>query len=694
MHWERDFGTVSCDSLGSPDSEGEEVVGRQARVRIRRRSHRGQQGHEVRARRQGCQPRRDGQHGPARSAGLHDHLPGVHGVLQLHAARLPGGPCRGDRRPTSPSSRPRWARSSATRRPAARLGALRLAVLDAGHDGHVLNLGLNDVSVQGLIAQTGNERFAWDSYRRFIQMFSKVVLDVEGDLFENAITDDEAGARREERHRPVRRGHAGARRAFKEIVREHVDRRGVPRARRCRRQVVFPQDVTQQLHLVDRGRLQDLEQPPRHRLPPMEKIPDDLGTAVNVQSMVFGNKGETSATGVALHAQPGRRHQRVLRRLPHQRPGRRRRRGHPRTPSRSRTCKKVPAWRRRGAELDGVFETLENAYRDMCDIEFTIEQGKLWMLQTRVGKRTARAALKIAVDMVDEGMITREEAVLRIDPTQLDQLLHPQFDATADLRRGRQGPERLSGRGGRRGRLLGRRGRGGRRRGTQGHPRALGDHARRPARHDRRAGHPHVARRQDEPRGRRRPRHGQAVRVRRREAQDRRREASRRTSTGPTSCSARATSSRSTAPPASSSSAPSSSCSPRSPATSTPSWRGPTSSARWACAPTPTRPTTRLSAASSAPRASACAAPSTCSSASARTSSSASSCNEDGEIRAAALAELLEAQIGDYLGIFEAMDGLPVTVRLLDPPLHEFLDSPRELEVEIVKAECAGADPA
>jgi pyruvate,orthophosphate dikinase len=290
----------------------------------------------------------------------------------------------------------------------------------------VLNLGLNDVSVQGLIAQTGNERFAWDSYRRFIQMFSKVVLDAKGDLFENALTsmrhargvasdtDLDAADLRELVAR------------FKKVVADTVSADEFPELANGDGKVEFPQDVAIQLRLAIEAVFRSWMNDRACEYRKMERIPDDLGTAVNVQSMVFGNKGDTSATGVAFTRNPadgtnefygdfltnaqgedvvaGIRNTSPLHDLPAVLP-------------------------EAGAELWKVLATLESHYRDMCDIEFTIEQGTLWMLQTRVGKRTARAALKIAIDMVEEGLITREEAVLRIDPAQLDQLLHPQFDA-------------------------------------------------------------------------------------------------------------------------------------------------------------------------------------------------------------------------------------------------------------------------
>ncbi len=298
----------------------------------------------------------------------------------------------------------------------------------------VLNLGLNDASVQGLIAQTGNERFAWDSYRRFIQMFSKVVLDEEdrnpwhaGDRFENAIqtmkndrgVKNDTDLSAEDMKKLVS--------VFKGIVSEYAPAANFPELV-VGGHVVFPQDPAQQLHLAIEAVFKSWNNRRARDYRKMERISDDLGTAVNVQSMVFGNKGETSATGVAFTRNPADGTKEYYGDFLTNAQGEDVVAGIRVTEPLADLPKVLPE---AGAELWTVFETLENAYRDMCDIEFTIEQGKLWMLQTRVGKRTARAALKVAADMVDEGMISREEAVLRIDPAQLDQLLHPQFDATA-----------------------------------------------------------------------------------------------------------------------------------------------------------------------------------------------------------------------------------------------------------------------
>ena len=291
----------------------------------------------------------------------------------------------------------------------------------------VLNLGLNDRSVRGLIERSGNPRFAWDSYRRFIQMFSKVVLDAEGDLFENAITDMKR-ARGVESDTDLSTADLEELVAiFKKIVADHVSAADYPQLA-AEGKVVFPQDVAQQLDLSIEAVFRSWNNRRAIDYRRVEKISDDLGTAVNVQAMVFGNMGETSGTGVGFTRNAADGTNEYYGDFLTNAQGEDVVAGIRKTRPISELADVLPE---AGKELYGVFEILEKAYRDMCDIEFTIQEGKLWMLQTRIGKRTARAALKIAVDMVGEDMISREEAVLRIDPGQLDQLLHPQFDKTA-----------------------------------------------------------------------------------------------------------------------------------------------------------------------------------------------------------------------------------------------------------------------
>ncbi|MVX61443.1 pyruvate, phosphate dikinase [Enterorhabdus mucosicola] len=293
----------------------------------------------------------------------------------------------------------------------------------------VLNLGLNDASIQGLIKQTENPRFAWDSYRRFIQMFSNVVMGLDGDLFENAIvamkndrnvaSDTDLTA--EDLQELVDE--------FKTIFADNVDGEAYPTLV-VDGAVRFPQDPMVQLQLAIEAVFGSWNNPRAVLYRATNKIADDLGTAVNVQSMVFGNKGNTSATGVAFTRNPANgakefygdylvnaQGEDVVAGI--------------RNTSPIAELKEVEGLEEAGAQLEEIFGVLENHFRDMCDIEFTIEQGKLWMLQTRAGKRTAAAALGIAIAMEREGLISKEEAVMRVAPDQLDQLLHPQFDKDA-----------------------------------------------------------------------------------------------------------------------------------------------------------------------------------------------------------------------------------------------------------------------
>lgn len=276
----------------------------------------------------------------------------------------------------------------------------------------VLNLGLNDQSVQGLASQTGDERFAYDAYRRFIQMFADIVMGVERDFFEEALTK-----RKEERGVQLDveltaedwKDLVGE---YNGIVREHAERD-------------FPSDPREQLDLAIQAVFKSWDNPRAETYRKQYDIPHDLGTAVNVQSMVFGNKGNASATGVCFTRDPStgedRRYGEYLINA----------QGEDvvagiRTPkSLEELSHDMPDIYQ---QLTQVMQELENHYRDMQDIEFTVEQGKLYMLQTRTGKRTAAAALRIAVDMVSQGLIGKEEAVRRVQPEQLDQLLHPRLD--------------------------------------------------------------------------------------------------------------------------------------------------------------------------------------------------------------------------------------------------------------------------
>ncbi len=283
----------------------------------------------------------------------------------------------------------------------------------------VLNIGLNDRSVQGLAKQSGNERFAWDSYRRLVQMFGKTVLGVDGELFEHALdrakeakgTKDDLALDEHDLRDLVG--------VFQAIV---ADATGAP----------FPQDPRDQMDLAtaavfdswngDRARLYRRQ----------ERIPADLGTAVNVCSMVFGNLGMDSGTGVAFTRDPGSGAVGVYGDYLQNAQGEDVVAGIRNT---------LPLQDLEGLnkacydELMGIMSTLEQHYRDLCDIEFTIERGKLWMLQTRVGKRTAGAAFRIATQLVDEGLIDTDEALQRVSGAQLAQLMFPAFGDTGAARR-------------------------------------------------------------------------------------------------------------------------------------------------------------------------------------------------------------------------------------------------------------------
>ncbi len=291
----------------------------------------------------------------------------------------------------------------------------------------VLNLGLNDATVEGLAAASQDERFAWDSYRRFIQMYADVVLELDHDAFEEALEiakEDKGFTLDTELDADDWKALVGE---YKRLVEKQWGR-------------PFPQDVHDQLWGAV-GAVFGSWQCERAKVyRRLNDIPAAWGTAVNVQAMVFGNMGDTSATGVAFTRDPskgdrayygeflinaqgedvvaGIRTPQYLTRTAREEAG-------ATSPSMEEAMPQVYA------ELARVFDTLETHYRDMQDIEFTVQEGTLWMLQTRAGKRTAKAALKIAVDMADEGLIDEQTAILRVDPAALDQLLHPTLDPAA-----------------------------------------------------------------------------------------------------------------------------------------------------------------------------------------------------------------------------------------------------------------------
>lgn len=281
----------------------------------------------------------------------------------------------------------------------------------------VLNIGLSDESVAGLARQADNERFAWDSYRRLIQMFGKTVLGVDGELFEDALDEaktakkvasdtdlDAADLKKVVEH-------------FKKIVKAETGRD-------------FPQDPREQMDLAIEAVFNSWNTDRAKLYRRQERIPGDLGTAVNVCSMVFGNLGPDSGTGVAFTRDPASGHEGVYGDYLQNAQG-----------------EDVVAGIRNTVpladlesidktsydQLMDIMNTLETHYKDLCDIEFTIERGQLWMLQTRVGKRTAGAAFRIATQLVDQGLIDEAEALQRVTGAQLAQLMFPKFDEDAKV---------------------------------------------------------------------------------------------------------------------------------------------------------------------------------------------------------------------------------------------------------------------
>lgn len=285
----------------------------------------------------------------------------------------------------------------------------------------VLNLGLNDEITEGLIARSNNPRFGWDSYRRFIQTYGDVVMGVtpeglEIDPFEAAIEEikerrgieDDLDMTVEDLKTLVD--------MFKDIVKTRTGQN-------------FPTDPIEQLWGGIGAVFGSWQADRAITYRRLENIPGDWGTAVNVQSMVYGNMGDDCATGVAFTRDPSTGENTFYGEFLTNAQGED-------VVAGVRTPEPVERLKSRQPEayqtLEDIYQTLENHYRDMQDIEFTVQQSKLWMLQTRNGKRTAAAAVKIAVDMVNEGLITRREAVQRVEPEQLDQLLHPTFDPSVE----------------------------------------------------------------------------------------------------------------------------------------------------------------------------------------------------------------------------------------------------------------------
>lgn len=279
----------------------------------------------------------------------------------------------------------------------------------------ILNLGLNDNTVIGLAEATGNQRFAYDSYRRFIQMFGDVVQEIDKNKFENVLDEikEREGFQIDTQLTAENLEEIVGR--YKEIVLEET---GKP----------FPQDPNVQLLMAVEAVFKSWKNPRAYVYRDMNGIPHDYGTAVNVQSMVFGNMGDDCGTGVAFTRNPATGENRLFGEFLVNAQGEDVVAGI-RTPREIDELRKIMP--QVYTQFKNTADLLEKHYRDMQDMEFTVEKGKLYMLQTRNGKRTGPAGLRIAVEMVEEGLITKEEAVLRIEPESLDQLLHPTFDDKA-----------------------------------------------------------------------------------------------------------------------------------------------------------------------------------------------------------------------------------------------------------------------
>ena len=279
----------------------------------------------------------------------------------------------------------------------------------------ILNLGLNDISVIGLANSTGNERFAYDSYRRFIQMFSDVAMEIPKVRFESLLEDMKE-------RKGVHEDTELDANDLKNLVEEYK------KVYKEERREDFPQDPMEQLKLAIKAVFASWNNPRAQVYRKLNDIPHNLGTAVNVQSMVFGNMGETSGTGVAFTRNPANGENKLFGEFLMDAQGEDVVAGI-RTPKSIDELQTVMP--KAYDEFFEISEKLEKHYKDMQDIEFTIENEKLFILQTRSGKRTAHAAINVAVDLVEDGFITKDEALLRIEPLQLNQLLHPNFDVKA-----------------------------------------------------------------------------------------------------------------------------------------------------------------------------------------------------------------------------------------------------------------------
>src|SRR5215211_7831526 len=279
----------------------------------------------------------------------------------------------------------------------------------------VLNIGLNDAVVEGLTKLTNNPRFAWDSYRRLIEMFGTTVFNLDDEVFEHPMAEYKASKGYKLDTEMTAEDWKALVSTFKDVFKQHVG-------------FDFPQDVYKQLELATKAVFESWMGKRAIAYRKKESISDDLGTAVNIVTMVFGNMGDDSATGVAFTRDPSTGAKKMMGEYLINAQGEDVVAGIRNAKPIENLLQEMP---KAYKQFMDITSKLEKHYKDMQDVEFTIERGKLWMLQTRNGKRTAKAAVKVAVEMANEGLITQEQAVQRVTPDNVDALLHPQFDEEA-----------------------------------------------------------------------------------------------------------------------------------------------------------------------------------------------------------------------------------------------------------------------
>ncbi|MGZ9165282.1 MAG: PEP/pyruvate-binding domain-containing protein, partial [Anaerolineales bacterium] len=279
----------------------------------------------------------------------------------------------------------------------------------------VLNIGLNDTVVEGMVKLTGNPRFVWDLYRRLIEMFGTTVFNLDDEVFEHPMAEYKEKKGYKVDTEMTAEDWQELVSTFKNVFKKNVG-------------FDFPQDVYKQLELATKAVFESWNGKRAIAYRNKERISHDLGTAVNIQTMVFGNMGDDSGTGVAFTRNPSTGDKKMMGEYLLNAQGEDVVAGIRNADPIENLVEKMP---KAYKQFMDITARLEKHYKDMQDVEFTIERSRLWMLQTRTGKRTAKSAVKIAVDMATEGLITKEQAVLRVTPDNVESLLHPQFDETA-----------------------------------------------------------------------------------------------------------------------------------------------------------------------------------------------------------------------------------------------------------------------